>query len=46
MMLELAAAFVRGFYVRNFAAAFIGAIVLSIVSSLLQRLVIPRRKVN
>jgi putative membrane protein len=46
MMLELAAAFVRGFYVRNFAAAFIGAIVLSIVSSLLQWLVIPRRKVN
>jgi putative membrane protein len=46
MMLELAAAFVRGFYVRNFVAAFIGAIVLSIVSSLLQWLVIPRRKLN
>jgi Predicted membrane protein len=46
MMLELAAAFVRGFYVRNFVAAFIGAIVLSIVSSLLQWLVIPRRKVK
>lgn len=44
LMLELAAAFVRGFYVRNFIAAFIGAIVLSIVSSILQWLVIPRRK--
>jgi uncharacterized membrane protein YvlD (DUF360 family) len=44
-MLELAAAFVRGFYVRDFMAAFIGAIVLSIVSSVLQWLVIPRRNV-
>lgn len=46
LMLELAAAFVRGFYVRDFMAAFIGAIVLSIVSSVLQWLVIPRRDVR
>jgi uncharacterized membrane protein YvlD (DUF360 family) len=43
-MLELAAAFVRGFYVRNFVAAFIGAIALSIVSSILQWLIMPTRK--
>ena len=36
LMLELAAMFVQGFYVRNFVAAFIGAILLSMVSSLLQ----------
>ena len=46
LMLELAAAFVRGFHVRDFIAAFIGAIALSIVSSILQWLVIPRRKSN
>ena len=46
LMLELAAAFVRGFYVRDFVAAFVGAIVLSIVSSVLQWLVIPRRKAS
>jgi len=46
LMLELAAAFVRGFYVRNFVAAFIGAILLSIVSSLLQWLVMPGRKAS
>src|SRR5271156_7168969 len=33
LMLELASAFVQGFQVRSFGAAFIGAIVLSIVSS-------------
>jgi len=44
IMLELAAAFVRGFYVRNFVAAFIGAIALSIVSSILQWLIMPSRK--
>ena len=44
LMLELAAAFVRGFQVRGFVAAFIGAIALSIVSSLLQWLVMPRRR--
>jgi putative membrane protein len=44
LMLELAAAFVHGFYVRNFFAAFLGAIALSIVSSLLQWLIMPRRR--
>jgi len=44
MMLELAAAFVKGFYVRDFVAAFIGAILLSIVSSLLQWIFLPRRQ--
>jgi putative membrane protein len=43
LMLEVAAAFVRGFQVRGFVAAFIGAIVLSIVSSILQWLIMPRR---
>jgi len=44
LMLELAAWLVRGFEVRNFLAAFVGAILLSLVSSLLQWLVMPRRK--
>ena len=44
LMLELATAFVRGFYVRNFVAAFIGAILLSIVSSLLQWVFMPSRQ--
>lgn len=44
LMLEVASAFVQGFQVRSFGAAFIGAIVLSIVSSLLQWLIMPRRK--
>lgn len=43
LMLELAAAFVQGFQVHGFVAAFIGAIVLSIVSSVLQWLIMPRR---
>jgi len=43
VMLELAAYFVRGFEVRGFGAAFIGAILLSIVSSLLHWLVLPER---
>ena len=43
LMLELAAYLVPGFQVRNFFAAFVGAILLSIVSSVLQWLVIPRR---
>jgi putative membrane protein len=46
LMLEVAAAFVRGFQVRGFEAAFLGAIVLSVVSSLLQWLFMPSRKVN
>jgi putative membrane protein len=44
LMLELAAAFVRGFEVRGFFAAFLGAIALSIVSSILQWLIMPRRR--
>jgi putative membrane protein len=43
LMLELAAWLVQGFAVRNFFAAFIGAIVLSIVSSVLQWLFMPKR---
>src|SRR5258708_11071185 len=43
LMLELAAALVTGFHVRDFVAAFIGAFLPSIVSSGLQWLVIPRR---
>ena len=46
LMLEVAAAFVRGFQVRGFEAAFLGAIVLSIVSSLLQWLIMPSRRGN
>jgi uncharacterized membrane protein YvlD (DUF360 family) len=37
---------VTGFHVRDFVAAFIGAVLLSIVSSVLQWLVIPRRNVD
>jgi len=44
LMLELAANLVQGFQVRGFLAAFIGAILLSIVSSILQWLVMPSRK--
>ncbi len=44
LMLELAAYLVRGFQVRGFEAAFLGAIVLSVVSSLLQWMFIPRRR--
>ena len=46
IMLELAAALVRGFYVRNFVAALIGAVMLSLVSSVLQWLVMPSRRAN
>ena len=42
-MLELAARFVQGFYVRNFIAALIGAVMLSLVSSVLQWIIMPRR---
>ena len=41
IMLELASTFVPGFHIRSFAAAFWGAIVLSIVSMLLRWLVMP-----
>ena len=44
MMLELAAALVPGFYVRGFIPALIGAVMLSLVSSVLQWLVMPSRK--
>ena len=44
LMLELAAALVKGFYVRGFIPALIGAIMLSLVSSVLQWLVMPSRK--
>jgi len=46
LMLELAAAFVRGFEVRGFVPALIGAVVLSIVSSVLQWLFMPSRKAS
>src|SRR5437660_7149771 len=42
-MLELASAIVPGFYVRNFWAAFWGAIALSLVNMLLRWLVHPDR---
>jgi putative membrane protein len=41
LMLELASALVPGFQVRGFAAAFIGAIVLSLVNLLLKGLLLP-----
>jgi len=43
LMLELAAALVRGFEVRGFVPALIGAVMLSLVSSVLQWLVMPRK---
>jgi putative membrane protein len=43
LMLELASAFVPGFRIRSFAAAFIGAIVLSLVNLLLKGIVMPRK---
>jgi putative membrane protein len=46
LMLELASSLVRGFQVRGFEAAFLGAIVLSVVSSLLQWLFLPNRRAN
>jgi putative membrane protein len=44
VMLELASAFVPGFHIRGFAAAFWGAIVLSLVNMLLKWLVMPARR--
>ena len=41
VMLKLASAFVPGFNIRGFMAAFLGAIVLSLVNMLLKWLVIP-----
>ncbi len=43
LMLKLAAALVPGFQVRGFIPALIGAVVLSLVSSVLQWLVMPHR---
>jgi putative membrane protein len=43
LMLELASALVPGFQVRGFFAAFVGAIVLSLVNLLLKAIVTPRR---
>jgi len=42
LVLELASGLLRGFHVANFGAAFVGAIVLSLVSWLLHWLVRPR----
>lgn len=44
LMLEVASMLVRGFVVNGFFAAFIGAIVLSVVSSILHWLILPSRK--
>lgn len=46
LMLELAAKLVHGFVVRDFVAAFLGAILLSLVSSVLHWLVMPKRRVD
>jgi putative membrane protein len=43
VMLKLASAFVPGFHIRGFIAAFLGAIVLSLANMLLKWLVIPRK---
>jgi putative membrane protein len=43
LMLELASAVVPGFNVRGFGAAFIGAIVLSLVNLLLKAIVMPQK---
>ncbi|MFI5113544.1 MAG: phage holin family protein [Terriglobales bacterium] len=43
-MLKLAAVLVPGFEVHGFFAAFVGAIVLSVVSSLLHWLIMPSRR--
>ena len=42
LMLELASAVVRGFQVRGFLAAFVGAIVLSLVNLVLKGIVMPK----
>jgi len=44
LMLELASQFVRGFEVRGFFPAFIGAILMMIVSSILHWLLVPKRE--
>lgn len=44
LMLELASGLVPGFHVRGFGAAFVGAILLSIVNLLLKWMVLPRKE--
>jgi putative membrane protein len=44
LMLELAAFLSPGFQVRNFFAAFIGAILLSLVNLLLKAIVMPKNE--
>jgi len=44
LMLELASAVVPGFRVHGFFAAFVGAIVLSLVNMLLKSLLMPRQE--
>lgn len=44
VMLELASAFVPGFHIRSFGAAFVGGIVLTVVNILLKWLVMPERR--
>jgi putative membrane protein len=44
IMLELASAFVPGFHIRSFGAAFVGGIVLTLVNMLLKWLVMPSRE--
>jgi putative membrane protein len=43
LMLMLASAFVPGFHIHGFGAAFWGAILLSLINLLLKRLVLPRQ---
>ena len=44
LMLEVASAFVPGFHIRGFGAAFIGAIVLSLISMLLRWIIVPEQR--
>src|SRR5271167_4879927 len=44
LMLELASSFVNGFIVRGFIPALIGAVLMSLVSSVLQWIFMPRRE--
>ncbi|HLX83193.1 MAG TPA: phage holin family protein [Terriglobales bacterium] len=46
LMLELAAALVPGFHVSGFLPALIGAVMLSLVSSVLQWIFMPSKKPN
>jgi putative membrane protein len=44
VMLELASAFVPGFHIRSFGAAFVGGVVLTVVNMLLKWLVMPPQR--